>query len=205
MQITLTYNPYIQSVSLTHGGADASTPRLREYLRGDMTQWLHYSVSSYRCWLGLLPELVQELNDDVLVIVFRGRPEDYQVFREALERQSDDLTALGFAPDQWTLEWEDAFSPEEVLRNIQTVVEECEPFASPDQAVAEARAQCAKAMAACPKTVKAVEEMRRKWIDVLEQAYAADGSEKRKSIWAQAAESLEDVFRGTGDEQEELR
>ena len=48
MQITLTYNPYTQTAFLTHAGADLSTPRLRDYLQGDMAKWLHYSVSSYR-------------------------------------------------------------------------------------------------------------------------------------------------------------
>ena len=84
-------------------------------------------------------------------------------------------------------------------------MEECESFASPNQTVAQARAQCVRAMKECPETVEAVEALRRRWIAVMQQAQAADDSEKRRAIWAQAAASLEDVFRGTGAAQEELR
>ena len=195
MEITLAYNPYTKSVSLTVQGADAFTTRLREYLQGGMEKWLDYSVASYHCWQGLLPEMIQEFNDDALDITFRGIREDYLRLQEAFENQAEGLSALGFAPDQWVLSWQEGFLPADVKRAIQKTVDECTDLTSPSQAVAEARAKCIKDMAGCEETVEAVEALRRRWIAVLRQAQLEDDNDKRRNIWGQTAAALEDVFR----------
>lgn len=56
----------------------------------------------YLIWEGLLPELVCEVNDDELEIIFEGRTEDFQLVSAAFEDSAGLLPELGYE-NRWKL------------------------------------------------------------------------------------------------------
>lgn len=65
----------------------------------------------YLVWDGLLPELINEVNDDELRIIFEGQVSDYLILEDAFHQSVPRITELGYA-DNWRLEHMGDFAAE---------------------------------------------------------------------------------------------
>lgn len=193
-KITLTYNPYTHAVALEGGEGSRMTPRLAEFLRGPMEDWLDYRTVSYRCWNGLLPELMQELNDDALEITFEGAPEDFQRLEKGLRSQCEAIGEYGYEPEAWTLGFKPRFDPETILSRMRVIADENEAFRSPNQDVAQKRVRRRRELDSCPLTVAAVEKARQKWLSLFELAAAGAESEAVRDAWLSEKDRMNQVF-----------
>lgn len=194
MKIILTYNPYFQTVSLRDEKGDRMTPRLAEFLRGRMEDWLDYRTVSYRCWRGLLPELMLELNEDALDITFEGVREDYLRLQEGLSRQCENLGEYGYDDDAWRLQFRERFAPDVMLARMQRLSRENEVFNSPTQEVSEKRDFRRREQERCLATVDAVDALRRKWLAVYALAVEKAGTEEAREIWRDEVNKLNQAF-----------
>lgn len=105
-KIWIQYNPFSQKTVLLIDDKAQSPEggRLQEYvLRNPMDRWLPPGRTSYQRWDGLLPELMDMLNEDALELHFAGTQEDAQRLRQELPRQHRAVEDRGFDPKQYTL------------------------------------------------------------------------------------------------------
>lgn len=71
----------------------------------------------YSVWNGLLPELINEVNDDELSITFEGRQEDFEKLEKAFEECRDMVENIGYS-NSWTLYCEKGFENENIIDEL---------------------------------------------------------------------------------------
>lgn len=121
-QIELYYNPFLEQARMKIDGEsyEPQDGRLGEFLIGKpIESWLEKRVISYQRWDGILPELIEFLNDDELQIQFYGSESDYDHFSEYIKRQHRDIELKGFESDLYTLEWIEKWDPKPVYQNLR--------------------------------------------------------------------------------------
>lgn len=121
-QIELYYNPFLEQARMKIDGEsyESQDGRLGEFLIGKpIESWLEKRVISYQRWDGILPELIEFLNDDELQIQFYGSESDYEHFSEYIKRQNRDIELKGFESDLYTLEWIEKWDPKPVYQNLR--------------------------------------------------------------------------------------
>lgn len=119
--VILSYNPYAEKTSLNIDGVERkeSSRRIDTFITGkDMQTWLTPYVNSYRRWGGFLAELMDELNDDELRILFRGTQDDYEKVKSAAVEQSKFAATNGYAPDAFSLTFKERYAPAVVRENL---------------------------------------------------------------------------------------
>lgn len=109
-------NPYLNQ---THweikGSFFQGAARLSEHLEGrPMSEWLTARRTGYQRWDGFLPEVMRELNEDELEILFLGIPEDWEVFQRALHLQESDVERMGFSSGSYEADYVEKFLPDQV-------------------------------------------------------------------------------------------
>ena len=192
-RVKLTYNPVTKAVTLADGKKDMMTPRLSEFLRGDMDGWLEYRTISYRMWSGLLPELMQELNDDGLEITFSGSAEDYGRVRQAFERQSESLGEYGFSPGLWTLAFERNDALDEAMRRLKSAALSVQDFALPNEELQRRYCGMLAGMEEERHDEESVRQAILSWQELFEDAVRADGNEGRRGVWEEAIDALRHI------------
>ena len=101
-KIDIIYNPYTEKAGLTidgnwHYGGDG---RLNEFFVGkSIEQWLPRRIVSYQRWDGILPELMEYLNDDELQIRFCGTESDYRRVEKELKKQERTAEEMDLTPN----------------------------------------------------------------------------------------------------------
>lgn len=118
-KVCIVYNPYSRKASLTLDGQAAAPEdgRFEDRIVGrPMADWLESQSVSYRRWRGLLPELMERLNDDALEIAFCGAQADFFRVRDALEAQRAAALEAGYADDGWTIGFADDGYGVELMR-----------------------------------------------------------------------------------------
>ena len=135
IKIQIFFNPYTQSTRLIIDGQERlnSGLRLNEFIVGQpIAKWLTPYVFSYQKWDGLLPELMDELNDDELQLEFFSLPEFFSRLEEEFNKQTPLIEEHAYSSDLWQCMCEEAFLPEEIRDAFKNFVKEKKRFA-PDQ------------------------------------------------------------------------
>lgn len=111
-RIHVEYNPYLKKSHIhIEGSYYLNTGKLSEHIEDhDMGEWLFPHRVSYQNWNGFLPELMLELNEDELDIIFAGAPRDYEIFRESIQEQDQEIGQYGFEPGRCTVAFQEKFS-----------------------------------------------------------------------------------------------
>lgn len=100
-QVDLIYNPFSQAARLTVNRQEFTRQgsKLRKMIIDKpMSDWLEPVTRGYHQWNGFLPELIAEINEIAVTLVFRGNREDFLRFSAAVNRQAETLTESGFEP-----------------------------------------------------------------------------------------------------------
>lgn len=135
IKIQIFFNPYMQSTRLFIDGQERLNcgSRLDEFIVGQpIDKWLAPYVFSYQKWNGLLPELMEELNDDDLYVEFFSLPEYFSSLGEEFDKQTSLIEERGYSSELWECVCEEAFLPEEIRNDLKTFVRQKKRFA-PDQ------------------------------------------------------------------------
>ena len=133
--IKLYYDPYAESTYMKIDGQEhgRSGRRLDSFIVGQpIESWLSAYVYSYRRWDGLLPELMDELNDDALNITFYGLPENGEAVRMSLQEQAEQLRPRGYSDNRWSLCLVPYGLPEDVRKRLLKLARDKRRLA-PDQ------------------------------------------------------------------------
>lgn len=116
-KVQIYYNPYLRYTRLTVDNIEhcGSAKRMDDYMIGKpISTWLTAYSESYYRWNGILPELMEELNDDELEIIFHGFREDYLKVEQAMMSQISAVEELGFTSTHWSLTHQDAYSAQDL-------------------------------------------------------------------------------------------
>ena len=135
IKIQLYFNPYTQSTRLIIDGRERfiSNRRLDEFIVGQpLDKWLAPYIFSYQKWHGLLPELMDEFNDDELKLEFFSLPEYFSRLGEEFDKQTSLIEERGYSSDLWHCLCEEAFLPEDIRAAFIKFVTDKKKFA-PDQ------------------------------------------------------------------------
>lgn len=134
-EVKIFYVPYIRRTRLIIDGEGRAggTSRLEEFVIGrSLDNWLAPYVFSYQRWNGILPELMNDLNDDELEIYFFIPPEYFTQVKEEFARQSLMVEADGYSSKKYRLHCVERFLPQKVRTTLLRFVSERKTFA-PDQ------------------------------------------------------------------------
>lgn len=115
--IELIYHPISQAAQLKINSREFVRPgsRMQKILIGKpMNRWLEAVTCGYLRWNGFLPELVSEINEISLEIVFEGNREDYSCFLDGVQRQAGALLESGFDPIDLKLTHRERFSAKQL-------------------------------------------------------------------------------------------
>ncbi len=135
IKIQIFFNPYMQSTRLFIDEQERLNcgSRLDEFIVGQpIDKWLAPYVFSYQKWNGLLPELMEELNDDDLYVEFFSLPEYFSSLGEEFDKQTSLIEERGYSSELWECICYEAFLPEEIRNDLKTFVRQKKRFA-PDQ------------------------------------------------------------------------
>lgn len=124
-KVQIHYNPYLKSTRLIVDNVEHhdSGKRMDDYIIGKpISEWLTAYSESYYRWNGILPELMEELNDDELEIVFYGFHEHYEQIENAFKTQTLMLEELGFESTYWSLNYKNAYSIDGVKNALSTYI-----------------------------------------------------------------------------------
>lgn len=134
-KIQIYFNPYSESTRLIIDGEERLNggSRLDEFIVSQpLDKWLTPYVFSYQKWHGLLPELMEDLNDDDLHLEFFSLPEYFSRLAEEFDKQTSLIEERGYSSDLWRCLCEEAFLPKDVRVEFSRFVIEKKRFA-PDQ------------------------------------------------------------------------
>ena len=111
MELRIEVNPFYNSSKVFCQNSFYVGGRVYDFINEKpMSDWLKASRSGYQIWNGFFAELVKELNDDDIKIVFIGTFSDWQHFNAAILEQSSIIEDYGFSAENITLEFIERFS-----------------------------------------------------------------------------------------------
>lgn len=189
-KVELSYNPYDQKSFLwVDGEAYAyKGSRVSEFVTGrPMEQWISdYSVS-YKHWEGFLPELIEELNDDELNLVFWGIKEDYEIFSAGIKQTYEDVRNRGFEPGHCCLSWKSKYAPEDMLCLFRRFGREKLGMLTTQMEIIRMESLCDRMMQADSMEIEELQKISRSLAEILRDAADASQTEKLQNYWNGAA------------------
>lgn len=84
---------------------------------------LHMFKKRYVIWQGLLPEIIKEVNDDELQIVFEGNDDDFKKLEAAFCESKDIVNNMGYE-NNWSLSHISNFTLECAVQSLTDIIEE---------------------------------------------------------------------------------
>ena len=130
--VEIYYNPYFESTRLIIDGEEqiGGETHLKAFIIGQpLEKWLSPYVFSYQRWNGLLPELMEYLNDDGLHVTLFTLPEYFSKFEEEFNKQTSLIEEKGYSSDLWRALCEEAYLPEDVRNKFLEFVTAKKRFA----------------------------------------------------------------------------
>ena len=118
--VRIIYNPYENKTTLIYEKhvITSAENKIYSYLLSDgFYEVLLPFKKRYSIWYGLLPELIKEVNDDELKIIFEGRLSDYELIKKAFEECREIVENEGYA-NAWSLDFEKNFESENVINQL---------------------------------------------------------------------------------------
>ncbi|MBR4039920.1 MAG: hypothetical protein IKJ11_07465 [Clostridia bacterium] len=122
--VQLIYNPFSQAARLmiNHAGFARQGSKIQKMvIHKPMSHWLEALTCGYLQWNGFLPELIAEINEIDVDMVFEGNREDYSLFSEAVHRQAAALTERGFDPVEIRLTHRERFTIGQLQDQMRTL------------------------------------------------------------------------------------
>ena len=185
-RVELSYNPYFQETELKIDGKryENHTSRIGEFLLGKpMDSWLEWKVISYQKWSGILPELMEYLNDDELEIVFSGAKDDFARFESQLPKQYGTIRERGFETGQYTIAFRESRRPEEVKKNIQDFIENRKKFVLTQKDMMDMEYLSKELEKLTPCAVDSLRGIVQRLLDVIDEIIRGCTDEKYKELW----------------------
>lgn len=103
--IRLVYDPFKKSVRIYNDSGEITSTENRVWAFLNTNGFygcLQPFRKKYVIWEGLLPELVREVNDEELQVVFEGRKSDYELVKKAFSQSGPVLEEAGYE-NKWKL------------------------------------------------------------------------------------------------------
>lgn len=125
-KISLFYNPYLKSTRLIVNGVEHgfSGHKLDEFIVGqDLTSWLSPYSISYRKWNGVLPELIEQLNDDEISLSIYTSQEMFEPIKQEIEIQSFMIEESGYDSSGWELKMIDYYDEQTLIKNLAMFIQ----------------------------------------------------------------------------------
>jgi len=130
--VKIIHNPFDNTTTLVYGShvIRSSGNKINSYIISDG----FYSIllpfrKRYSVWNGLLAELIYEVNDDELNIVFEGRHSDFELVKKSFEECRDIVENSGYS-NLWSLSYKENFEAvnlkEQILYAADMLKESCE-------------------------------------------------------------------------------
>lgn len=195
-QITLSYNPYLQAASISLDGKalEAKGSRFGTFVVGrPMDEWISQFSRGYQLWKGFLLETIEHTNDDVLHILFKGLPEDYNRFANALHLQDETVSDFGYEPGLWQIDFQERFEPIRFSERMAALASDMIRYISSQMELLDAQ-ECLHQLAITDANPPSMEHIRMVCLrlqKLLERLEDADVSE---TTWAYFSSQLNTIF-----------
>ncbi len=187
--VELSYNPYFQETGLRIDGEKYENPgsRIGEFVLGkSIDNWLDRKVVSYQRWDGLLPELMDYLNDDELEIIFLGTGDDFGRVKDQLSKQHGKIREKGFEPDRYTLAFRERRKPEEIKDHVQSFIENRRRFVPTQKCMMDMEYLSGELLNLNPCTVDRLRDIVQRLLGVVDEIICGCTDEKYAELWKNA-------------------
>lgn len=126
IKVHLIYNPFNKKCRLFFDNMEICDleNKVYSFLKSEEFHELLYPFNKrYVIWQGLLPELVNEVNDSELHIIFEGLESDFSELEKAFEQCKDIVLNIGYE-NQWHLSHVRNFDEEHFAKQMDEVAEQ---------------------------------------------------------------------------------
>lgn len=196
-KIEIYYNPYLVNTRLVTDGEERSKKgrRVNEFIVGQSIEnWLSPYVFSYHKWGGVLPELMEDLNDDELDLWFYSLPKYFQRFSEELERQREAIVERGYSADFWQCTCVEKFEPKIIQEQLIKFVA-AKTKSAPDQYSIQLFDYAANYLRKFPPYVENLREIYKNLNEALDTA-EKNSHPRHARYWQISKAELLDIFDG---------
>ena len=201
-KIDIIYNPYTEKAGLTidgnwHYGGDG---RLNEFFVGkSIEQWLPRRIVSYQRWDGILPELMEYLNDDELQIRFCGTETDYRRVEKELKKQERTAEENGFDAKLYRLSFREQWQPEKICQFVLQFIDNRVPFVPVQKEMLDLQylRNHMEEIGKASITVEELSNVRKQFLEILEEIVrTCEKKEYRhyRQTWENARREAEQIF-----------
>lgn len=203
-KVEIYYNPYLESTRLFVDGKEHIHHRRRidEFIVGKpMDSWLSSYVLSYHRWDGILAELIEELNDDEIELLFYSLPDYFPKVSDELQRQSTFIEEKGYSSKLWVFKGISSYAPDNMKAGILNFIQAKRHFA-PDQysmnLLDYAEQELQEESALSPAGLREMYHKLKEVIRIAEKS-CTYGKENARSpeMWENADRELQKLFGGT--------
>lgn len=191
--VEISYNPYFQETGLKIDGEkyENLSSRIGEFVLGKpIDSWLDRRVVSYQRWDGILPELMEYLNDDELEIVFSGSEDDFDRVKERLSKQHGTIREKGFEPEKYTLAFRGKGKPGEIKKNIQGFIANRKHFIPTQKCMMDMEYLAGELLDMNPCTVNSLSGIVQRLLGVVDEIICGCTDEKYTELWENARREL---------------
>lgn len=118
--VKLIFNPFDKKSRLFYENNEITAMENKVYAflqSGDFCEVLLPFNKRYVIWRGLLPELMNEVNDSELHIIFEGRESDFIRLEQAFDKCRPMIESMGYE-NQWHLSFIKNFEAEDILDKL---------------------------------------------------------------------------------------
>lgn len=196
-KIELIYNPYLEQAKLKIDGEiySGQSGRIKEFLiEKPMTYWLTRRVISYKYWNGLLPELMDFLNDDELEILFYGIFSDYQKVCEQVLKQHEQIEEKGFDPNLYHLNFCEHWNSEYIQKHLQDFLSNRIVFAPTQQSMMDLEFLSKELHDKSSSTTEELKEIKKRLYKIVDEIICKCENEKYQKTWENARRELDHIF-----------
>ncbi len=197
--VEIFYNPYFAEAGLKINGKkyENEASRIGEFVLGKpMDVWLERKVVSYRRWDGILPEMMEYLNDDELEIIFSGTRDDFDRVKDQLTKQHGTVREKGFEPGKYTLLFHESRKPEEIKKMVQKFVDNRIRFVPMQKDMMEMEYICRELQEMKECTADGVGDIARRLSEVIDEIICGCTDEKYVESWENARREFIRIFSG---------
>ncbi len=126
VNVHIVYNPLLEELLISYNKKKLKN-RLNKIVSFsnelDFKTIISPYTHKYKVWQGLLAELIRDLNDDELDIVFEGRKIEFEALENAFNNSKDIVTRFGYK-NNWKLSHMPSFEINNILENLIEIIGE---------------------------------------------------------------------------------
>lgn len=129
--IRINYNPFNEKIQVRVDDRTLDKKQNRIMSFADslgFAAWLMPYHHKYQVWEGLLQELMEEVNDDELDIVFEGRQSDFDRLETAFTESKEDVVMVGYR-NNWKLFHLTNYERENIIQELLNSINNLSDYA----------------------------------------------------------------------------